>query len=179
MRPGPVQMQFHASHKEARRRLYRAGDHLAALEAAKECAAREALQQALQQAQQEASDLRAKLAKAESAKRKAIFVHSPRPPIPAFAAVVAKAHGMKVSEMLARRRQVPIIHARFHLIAVLTERRPDMGLQMIANAIGGYDHSTIVNARKKWQKYKHRYGPEIAAVNAEIGPDPEACTWER
>jgi chromosomal replication initiation ATPase DnaA len=173
MRPGPVQMKFHADHKDALRRLYRAGDHLAALEAAKESAAREPLHQALRQAQQEASELRAELAEAKAAIR-----NSSPLPLPMFADVVARAHMIDAADIMARRRAKPIVYARFHLIAVFMERKPKWSFPMLGRAFG-QDHTTIINARDRWQEIKHNFSREIAEVNAEIGPRPEACAWER
>jgi hypothetical protein len=88
---------------------------------------------------------------------------SARPTIPTILDLVALAHGIKVSELLSKRRTADFVLARAHAIATLCERRPDLSTPSIGRRLG-LDHSTIVHHRKKWPQTRQRCPQEVATV---------------
>lgn len=69
-------------------------------------------------------------------------------------ATVARAHRMSVADLRGPRRSRPIMEARMHAVHRLVTMRPDLSLVFIGKVLGGRDHSTVINARRKWPQYE-------------------------
>lgn len=85
---------------------------------------------------------------------------------------VARAHGLSVAEIRGPRRSRPILNARVHAIHMLITMRPDLSLVFIGKVLGGRDHSTIINARRKWPQYEPCCRRERAEVERVLNGRP-------
>jgi chromosomal replication initiation ATPase DnaA len=79
-------------------------------------------------------------------------------------ATVARAHGLSVAELKGPRRSRHIVSARMHAVHMIITMRPDLSLVFVGKAVGGRDHSTVINATQKWDHYKLHLGRQIAEV---------------
>lgn len=76
---------------------------------------------------------------------------------------VADAHSLRMGDILGPRRWNALVNARHHAVAIILLLRPDLSLPLIGRLMNR-DHTTIINARRRWPRIKDRYEKQTAAV---------------
>lgn len=77
--------------------------------------------------------------------------------------VVADVHSLRMGDILGPRRWNALVNARHHAVAIILLLRPDLSLPLIGRLMNR-DHTTIINARRRWPRIKDRYENHTAAV---------------
>lgn len=91
-----------------------------------------------------------------------------RPSGGAILDLVSLAHGVKVPDIIGRRRKHKFVLARAHAIAMMCEYRRDMSLPQIGRLMGGLDHTTVMHHRDNWSKTADRIPNQVAAVHEQL-----------
>lgn len=78
-------------------------------------------------------------------------------------AAVATAHHLRTYDLRDGRRWKEYIAARHHAVALLIYHRPDLSLAFIGRQLNK-DHTTIINARRRWFEIAHEYKRQAAEV---------------
>lgn len=88
-------------------------------------------------------------------------------------AAVSAAHKVSVATLLSRSRYSAHVIARFHAVHILSTMRPDLTLPGLGRIMGGRDHTSIMNARKRWPLYAPLCALEILKVKEALERDGE------
>lgn len=66
---------------------------------------------------------------------------------------VAQAFGFTYADIVGDRRTHDVVRARFAAIAAVREARPDMSLPRLGRAFGGRDHTTMLHAIRRMERF--------------------------
>lgn len=99
-------------------------------------------------------------------------VEAPKISAQEIIAAVARAHGVTVGDMKGPRRWITFVNARHHAVALIVRMRPDLSLPLIGKILNR-DHTTIINARRRWPRISHEFERQQSTVSELLG-FPEA-----